>query len=81
MSSVTGCPSHMRTCWFFVVFELRSRLMSRAATGGPAVLSQIYGSAYPLVMWSLGVPINASIRQCLAHGTNRSVPARSAVGV
>ena len=32
MSSVTGCPSHMRTCSFFVAFETRSGLMSLAAT-------------------------------------------------
>lgn len=50
MSSNAGCPSHMRTCSFFVAFELRSRLMSRVATIAPAVLSRIYGSAYPLVL-------------------------------
>jgi len=32
VSSVTGCPSHMRTCSFFVAFETRSGLMSLAAT-------------------------------------------------
>ena len=50
MSSNAGCPTHMPTCSFFVAFDIRSGLMSLTATGGPAVLSRIYGSAYPLVL-------------------------------
>ena len=77
MSSNAGCPTHMPTCSFSVAFEPRSRLMSLVATGGHAVLSLIYGSAYPLVMGLLdrwlspvGV-VELPIRLAVARRTQR----------